>query len=133
MAYFKTVMVGVGIGVVATLIDGFFIGFLFHKYQKETPNTWRQENIRSYITSTIVSIFFGILFASFYSLFVATSIHNGFGEALEVGAFCWATFLLPEIIGTSIYVNLHRMFVIGKCVSSFVVLLAASAISVWLL
>jgi hypothetical protein len=133
MSFSRIMLVGVGIGVVATLIDGFFIGFLFHKYQKETPNTWRPENMRSYIGSTVLSLFFGVLFASFYSFLVVTSIHTGFGEALKIGALCWATFLLPEIIGTSIYVNLHRMFVIGKSLSSLVVLLAASAISAWLL
>lgn len=128
--FFLTVIV---IAVAITFIQWFFIGFLFHKHQAATPMTWRKESSRSYAASTILSLFFAFMFTIVVSLWIdkygATNIING----IEFGAVCWLTFALPLEIGSAIYVNYSRMFVVGKCISSLVEYIVAGVVAIALL
>src|ERR1017187_1991085 len=54
------------IGFANIFIEWFIIGFLFHKSQAFTPNTWKPESSRSYLYSSLLSFLFGALFTFFY-------------------------------------------------------------------
>jgi hypothetical protein len=101
-----------------TLIQWFFIGFLFHKYQALTPSTWRKETGRSYAASTILAFFFAFMFAFIFSLWARTYGPLQLVNGIEFGAVCWLTFSVPAEVGNAIYVNSSPAHVVGKCLSS---------------
>src|ERR1700712_2026349 len=81
------------IGFANTIIEWFIIGFLFHKYQALTPQTWRPENYSSYTYSTLLSVLFGALFTLFYITIGSKYVHNGGLLAnCELGLICFACF-----------------------------------------
>ncbi len=103
-----------------SLIQWFFIGFLFHKYQASTPSTWRKESSRSYAASTFISLFFAAMFAVIFYLW-----KNKYGpvdilDGIEFGAVLWLTFSVTTEVGNAVYVNYSPMFVLGKCISSLI-------------
>jgi hypothetical protein len=108
----------IAIAAAVTLIQWFFVGFLFHKYQRATPMTWRKESTRSYLSSTMLSIFFGFMFTLLISLWIRQFGSLNRINGIEFGAICWLTFAIPLEAGAAIYVNYSRMFVLGKCLSS---------------
>jgi hypothetical protein len=110
----------IAIAVAITLIQWFFVGFLFHKYQATTPMTWRKESKRSYSASIILSLFFAFMFTLLISLWISKFGSLKSIDGIEFGAICWLTFAIPLEIGSVIYVNYSRMFVLGKCLSSLV-------------
>jgi hypothetical protein len=120
--FFLTV---IAIAVVVTFIQWFFIGFLFHKYQSRTPSTWRKESSRSYAASTILTLFFAFMFATIFYFWKSKSGGIYFIDGLKFGLVCWLTFSVTTEIGSAIYVNFSRMFVLGRCVSSLFEYIAA--------
>jgi hypothetical protein len=125
--FFLTVIV---IAVAISFIQWFFIGFLFHKYQSSTPSTWRKESTRSYAASTVVSLFFGFMFATLFYLWKKNYGGVLFSDGIEFGAACWLAFSVTTEIGNAIYVNYSRMFVFGKCLSSLIEYIVAGMLAV---
>jgi hypothetical protein len=126
----KFLLAVIVITIAITFIQWFFIGFLFHKYQALTPNTWRKENIRSYAASMVLSLFFAFMFSTIIYL-----CKNKYGDlylldGIKFGAICWLTFYIPYEIGAAFYVNYSRMFVLGACLSSLVEYIVAGIIAV---
>ncbi len=128
--FFLTVVI---IAIAVSLIQWFFIGFLFHKYQASTPSTWRRESSRSYAASTILSLFFAFMFTVVISLWLDKYGPMKTINGMEFGALCWLSFAIPLEIGSAIYVNYSRMFVLGKCLSALVEYVVAAIVAVALL
>jgi hypothetical protein len=42
-------------GVVSVFTSWLWMGVIFHRYQRETPETWRPEGSRSYIAASLPS------------------------------------------------------------------------------
>ncbi|HEY4875833.1 MAG TPA: DUF1761 domain-containing protein [Puia sp.] len=121
------------IAVAISFIQWFFIGFLFHKYQSLTPSTWRKENNRSYAASMIISLFFAFFFSTIFYLWKNKSGDMHFSDGIEFGGVCWLAFSVTTEIGNAIYVNYSKVFVFGKCLSSFVEYIVAGIVAVTLL
>src|ERR1700735_5076941 len=103
------------IGVANICIEWFFIGFLFHSAQALTPQTWRPENSKSYLYSTLLSFLFGALFTLFYLKVGVNYVINGnYWSHVKLGLFCFACFSFILEIGNAIYINYNRKFVVGK-------------------
>jgi hypothetical protein len=118
------------IGVANTCIEWFIIGFLFHKAQALTPNTWKPENNRSYMYSTLLSFVFGALFTLFYwkigsKYVIAGSLYSH----LKLGLICFACFAFILEIGNAIYINYDKKFVAGKLIASCLTYIAAAIIA----
>lgn len=120
-----------------TIADSFlqwlFIGFLFHKYQAATPAVWRKESSRSYAASTVMSLFFAIIFSTIISLWIHRYGAITLLDGIAFGGLCWLAFMLPMEIGSAVYVNVSRMFVVGKCISGLAECIAAGVLAVTLL
>lgn len=118
------------IGIANIMIEWFFIGFLFHRYQALTPQTWRAETSKSYAMSSLLSILFGVLFTFFYfkigSRYV---IYGNLLSACKFGLICFACFAVIEQINEAIYLNVARGFTYGKLVASFFTYIAAACIA----
>jgi hypothetical protein len=121
------------IAVAVTLIQWFFTGFLFHKYQALTPSTWRKETSRSYTWSTMLAVFFAFMFAIAFSFWKGKFATMDILDGIEFGGFCALAFVIPYEIGTGIYVNYSNQFVIGRCLSSLIEYIVAGVIAVELL
>ena len=121
------------ITVAITCIQWFFIGFLFHKYQASTPATWRKESSRSYAASSFISLFFAFMFTIILSLWKDKYGAIGLMDGIKFGAIFWLTFSVTTEVGSAIYVNYSRMFVVGKCLSSLVEYIAAGLVAAALL
>ena len=118
------------IGIANILIEWFFIGFLFHKYQALTPQTWRKETSKSYALSSLLSILFGVFFTFFY--FKIGSKYVLYGDlmsACKLGLVCFVCFAVIDQLNGAIYVNLARGFTAGKLLASFFTFLAAACIA----
>jgi hypothetical protein len=116
------------IAVVVVLIQWFFTGFLFHKYQALTPLVWRKESTLSYVASSLLALFFAFMFTLFFSLWKNKNGSTEFLNGLEFGAISWLTFSIPIEVGSAIYINYSRMFLFGKCISSLFEYLSAGII-----
>src|SRR5581483_4874280 len=107
------------IGVVNILIEWFFIGFVFHKYQALTPNTWRKETTKSYVYSTIISFLFGALFTLFYfKIGTRYVIYGNVLSACKFGLLCFGCFAFLPQITSAIYVNYDKRFVTGTLLAA---------------
>ena len=118
------------ITVSISIIQWFFVGFLFHKYQATTPQTWRKEGPSSYAASMLLSLFFAFMF-----MLLITGWINKFGsmksmDGIQLGAICCLTFAIPLELGIAIYVNYSRIFVVGKCLSALVEYIIAGWLAV---
>ncbi len=121
------------ITVSITLVQWFFTGFLFHKYQKATPAAWRKEDNSSYVASIIISLVFAFLFTTLIYLWKSKYGPVNIFEGMKFGIICWAAFSLTIETTNAIYVNYSRMFVAGKCLSSLVEYVIAGAVAAGLL
>ena len=115
------------------LIQWFFVGFLFHKYQAETPGTWRKEGTRSYAGSMLISVIFAFMFATLFYLWKEKTGSMGYGDALKFSLILWFSFSFLSEIGGAIFVNFSKMFVLGKCISSFLEFLGSGLVAAALL
>jgi hypothetical protein len=118
------------IGIANTCIEWFIIGFLFHKAQALTPNTWKTENKRSYVYSTLLSFLFGALFTLFYFKIGANYVLLGsVWSHIKLGLICFACFGFIFEISNAIYINYDKKFVAGKLIASCLSFVAAAIIA----
>lgn len=118
------------IGLANILIEWFVTGYLFHKSQALTPNTWKPESGGSYVYSIFLSVLFGALFSLFYmkigSRYV---IAHSIWSHIKLGLICFAAFSFVAEINNFIYINYNRKFAIGKMIASCLSTIAASLIA----
>jgi hypothetical protein len=130
MSYLHFIFSAISIGFANTVIEWFFIGFLFHKYQGLTPQTWRPEQYSSYTYSTLLSFLFGALFTLFYVTVGVKFVAKGsIWSNCELGLICFASFTLISELGNSIYINYDRMFLAGKLLAFCVNFMLAAVIA----
>ena len=119
----------VSIGAANTFIEWFVIGFLFHKSQALTPQTWRPESKKSYIYSILLSFLFGVLFTLFYvKIGWKYVIAGNLWSHIKLGLVCFGCFSFIIEAGNAIYINYDKKFVLGKMISSAVSYVTAACI-----
>jgi hypothetical protein len=124
------VLSAVCIGFANTCIEWFIIGFLFHKFQAVTPQTWRPESNRSYVYSTLLSFLFGALFTFFYLKIGSHHVLRGnVWSNFKLGIICFACFSFILEVGNAIYINYDNKFVAGKLIASCLSYVAAAIIA----
>jgi hypothetical protein len=118
------------IGIANTCIEWFFIGFLFHRFQALTPNTWKPESSKSYMYSTFLSFLFGALFMLFYWKIASNYVmYRDMWSHIKLGLICFACFSFVQGINGAIYVNYDKKFVAGTLISSCISIVAAAVIA----
>jgi len=124
------ILSAVCIGVADSLIMWFIIGFLFHKSQALTPQTWRPESNKSYMYSTLLSFLFGALFTLLYLKIGAHYVLQGsILSQCKLGLICFACFSLIAEANNAIYINYDKMFMVGKLVASCLSFMLAAVIA----
>jgi len=130
MSVLHFILSAICIGFANTSIEWFIVGYLFHKSQALTPQTWRPESNASYTYSTLLSILFGVLFSFFYIkigshyVLAANILSN-----CKLGLICFVCFSFIIEMGNAIYINYDKRFAIGKLIASALSYVAAAVIA----
>ena len=119
-------------GLISIFASWFWMGVVFHRYQRATPEIWRSEGPRNYILSSIVRLLAAIAIAVLYVAVVRSQA--GFFAAGMVGAFrfaaiIWIAMAAPVAIESAIYIRMHSMIVLGHVIDWLTTSLLACAIT----
>src|SRR3954463_7853791 len=120
-------------GIVSVFTAWFWMGVVFHRFQRLTPNTWRPENNRSYMLSSVVTILTCIAIATVFLLVARMGgvFAGGLTGALRFAAVCWMALTAPFIVNAAVFINLHPWFVLGQAVNALTTSLLACSITAW--
>lgn len=122
-------------GAASILTGWFWMGVVFHRYQRATPETWRPESARNHILSSVVRVFSASAISFLYVLIVRFHVSlftDGIGGALRFAAVIWIALAAPVAIEAAIYVRIHSMVVVGQVVDWLTMTVLACAITfVW--
>ena len=78
-------------GIVSIFTSWFWMGLVFHRYQRATPETWRPEGPRNYALSSLVRVLSAIAISALYVL--VARFHVGFFADGMVGALRFAALI----------------------------------------
>jgi len=118
-------------GIVAFFMSWFWMGFVFHRFQKLTPNTWRPENNRSYMLSSMITFLSCIGIATVFLLVARMGgvFAGGLPGALRFAAVVWMAWSAPLIVEAAVFINLHPWFVVSQVVNALTTSLIACGIT----
>jgi len=121
-------------GVISVFTSWLWMGVIFHRYQRDTPETWRPEGSRSYIAASLLHILAALGIASLYTLVVRFKV-GLFAAGLQGSvyfAICiWGALALPIILEAAAFIRLHRFVVIGQLLDWLTTTLLACIIIWW--
>ena len=133
----KTLQLALAPGAIAGILSIFtswiWMGVVFHRFQKLTPNTWRPENNRSYGLSSTITFLSCIAIATVFLLVARMGgvFAGGLPGALRFAAVMWMALAAPLIVNASVFINLHPWFVVGQVVNALTTSVLACAITAW--
>lgn len=130
MSAIHFILSAICIGVANICIEWFIIGFLFHKVQALTPQTWRPESSKSYLYSTMLSFLFGAQFTLFYLKIGAHYVLVGsIWSHIKLALICFGCFSFILELSNAIYIKYDRKFVAGKLIASCLSYISAAVIA----
>jgi hypothetical protein len=133
----KTLQLALAPGAIAGILSIFtswlWMGVVFHRFQRQTPNTWRAENSRSYALSSAITFLACIGIATVFLLVARMGgvFAGGCPGALRFAAVCWMALAAPVVINAAIFINLHPWFVLGQVINSLTTSILACTITAW--
>ena len=119
-------------GIVSIFTSWFWMGLVFHRYQRATPETWRPEGPRNYALSSLVRVLSAIAISALYVLvarFQVSFFADGMVGALRFAALIWIALSAPVAIEAAIYVRMHSMVVLGQVIDWLTTAILACAIT----
>ena len=121
-------------GVISVFTSWLWMGVIFHRYQRETPETWRPESSRNYIAASLLHILAAIGIACLFTLVVrfkvgifAVEFQGSFYFAICI----WGALALPILLESAIFVRLHRLVVLGRLLDWLTTSVLACTIIWW--
>jgi hypothetical protein len=133
MPILKVIAAGAIAGVLANITGYIITARLFHRYQAQTPATWRRaESWTHYLYSAGLRLLACVAVAFFYSLFAAGTpgaVDSAIPRGLGFAALLWMAAAAPVILETALFVNWHRGFVVGLLLDWLVLCLIAGTVS----
>jgi hypothetical protein len=118
-------------GVLAIFTSWFWMGFVFHRFQQLTPNTWRPENNRSYTLSSMITFLSCIAIATVFLLVAREGgvFAGGLPGALRFAAIVWMAWSAPLVVNAAVFINLHPSFVVGQVLNALTTSVLACGIT----
>lgn len=125
---------GIIAGVISIFTSWLWMGVIFHRYQRETPNTWRPEGPRCYMAASLLRILavFGI--ACLFTLIARFNVGifaSGVCGSVYFAICIWGAISLPLILESALFINLHPLVVLGELLDWLTTSLVASVITGW--
>src|SRR5438094_10391637 len=88
-------------GVVSIFTSWFWMGLVFHRYQRATPETWRPEGPRNYALSGLIRVLSAVAISIIYVLvarFHGSFFDDGIAGALRCAAALWIALAAPVVV-----------------------------------
>ena len=117
LRFSQALVPGLIAGVLSIFTSWLWMGSIFHRFQKLTPQTWRPETGRSHALSSAVHILAALGIALLFTIVAgdqSSPFAAGMGGSLQFALACWGVFALPILLGAAIYINLHPLVVVGQ-------------------
>jgi hypothetical protein len=120
-------------GILSIFTGWFWMGVVFHRFQKQTPNTWRPESNRSYALSSAIRFLTCIAIATVFLLVARMGgvFGGGFPGAFRFAAVTWMALAAPLLVEAAVFVNLHPWVVLGQVVDWLTTSIVACTITAW--
>ena len=134
MSLTRVVLAGAAGGAVSILTSWLITGYLFHRFQRLTPDTWRPEGPKQYALSSGIQILAG---AALGLLFFGTggvshlAARGWLASAVVFGVLAWVALACPVLLTSAVYIRLHRGVVMGLLLDSLVGVLLVSSACAW--
>src|SRR4030095_9580578 len=99
-------------GIISIFTSWFWMGLVFHRYQRTTPETWRPEGPRSYALSSVVRVLAAIAISVLYVLvarFHVAFFADGIVGAFRFAAAIWIALAAPVAIEAAISVRMDLL------------------------
>lgn len=130
----SAIVPGLIAGVISVFTSWLWMGVVFHRFQKETPGTWRPEGAGSYVLSSALQFVTAIGLACLFTLVVRFNIGVfaiGFQGALLFAIATWLVLALPILLESAVYINLHPLVVVGQLINWLTTSMLACLITTW--
>jgi hypothetical protein len=121
-------------GVISIFTSWLWMGVIFHRFQKQTPQTWRAEGNASYAMSAAIHFAACIAIATvflFVALMPGNLFANGIHGALRFAALLWMAVAAPFAIEAAIFINLHPWVVVGQVLDWLTTSVLACTLAAW--
>lgn len=110
------------------------MGGIFHRFQKETPATWRPEGPRSYALASLLHVFSAVGIACLFTLIVRFNVGmfaGGLCGNLLFALCLWGAVAFPMIVESALFVRIHPYVVVGRLLDWLATSLLACVITGW--
>jgi hypothetical protein len=121
-------------GVISVFASWLWVGVIFHRYQRETPETWRPEGWRSYIAASLLHILAALGVACLFTLIVRFNVGIfavGLQGSLSFAICIWGALALPILLESAVFVRIHRLVVVGRLLDWLTTSMLACIIIWW--
>jgi hypothetical protein len=121
-------------GLISVFTSWFWIGFVFHKHQRATPQTWRNETAGHHVLSSLIQIAASVAIATLYLMVTRTNagvVTAGMSGAINLAVIGWIAFTAPVLLNQVLYVNMRPLFAVGLLVSWLTTSLLACCLTWW--
>jgi hypothetical protein len=121
-------------GVISVFTSWLWMGVIFHRYQRETPETFRPEGPRSYIFASLLHVLAAIGIACLFTLVVLFKVGifaHGLQGSLSFAIGIWGAMALPILLESAVFIRLHRLVVVGQLLDWLTTSVLACTIIWW--
>ena len=104
-------------GVISIFGSWFWMAVVFHRFQGETPGTWRPEGPCNYVGASLLHLLAAVAIASLFTLLVRFHVGPfgvGLGGTLEFAVCLWGGIALSIIVESALFIRLHWLVVLGQ-------------------
>ena len=121
-------------GVLSIFTSWLWMGLIFHRFQRETPETWRPEGPRSYAGASLLHMLAAIGVACLLTLMVRFNVAvftTGYSGSFCFALCVWGALALPILLESALFIRLHRLVVVGQLLDWFTTILLATLATAW--
>jgi hypothetical protein len=121
-------------GVISVFGSWLCMGVIFHRYQKETPNTWRAEGPRSYAMASLLHLIAALGIACLFVLMVRFKVSIfpvGLAGSIRFALCIWGAISLPIILESALFIRLHPFVVVGQLLDWLTTSVAGCVVTSW--
>jgi hypothetical protein len=121
-------------GIISVFASWLWMGVIFHRYQRETPETWRSEGSRGYIAASLLHVLAAIGIACLDVLIVRFQVGFfaiGAQGSLSFAVCIWGALALPILVESAVFIRLHRLVVLGQLLDWLTTSVLACLVTTW--
>jgi hypothetical protein len=121
-------------GFLSIFTSWFWMGALFHRFQRETPGTWRPEGPRSYLAACLIRFVASLGVACLLTLlfrFHVSSFAPGMTSSLRFALCLWGAVSLPMILEGAVFIRLHPLVILGQLMDWLTTMILACVMTNW--